>query len=153
MAPPLKNEPVPTCNQLEPGSASSKAAAEITGVAPLTCHNANRPLVFCKLIFKSELLTKTATLLLAEADELEVSVTDHEIVRLLGFNASAEAKVIEFELCLIGGWAGVASQRQHARARIVAAGDAALGRAYGQRIAGKVTGGDANCGSSSYSVR
>ena len=51
VAPPLKNEPVPTCNQLEPGSAPSKAAAESVGVvAPFTCHNANWPLVLCKLI-------------------------------------------------------------------------------------------------------
>ena len=66
MAPPLKNEPVPTCNQLEPGSAPSKAEAEIVGVVkPLACHNANWPLVLCKLISKPGLLTKTPTSLVA----------------------------------------------------------------------------------------
>src|ERR1700728_3760249 len=66
VAPPLKNKPVPTCNQLEPGSAPSKAAAEsVRVVEPLACHNPNWPLVFCKLISNSGLLTKTATLLVA----------------------------------------------------------------------------------------
>src|ERR1700677_3904167 len=91
-APPLKNEPVHTCNQLEPGSAPSKAAAESVGVVePLACHNPNWPLVLCKLISKSGLATKTATLLVAELPPS----TDQVIARLLGFKAAAEANVTE----------------------------------------------------------
>ena len=82
-APPLKNEPVPTSNQLAPGSAPSKAAAESVGVVePLACHNANWPLVLCNMISKSGLLTETATLLVAGADALTPSLTDQVIVRL-----------------------------------------------------------------------
>jgi hypothetical protein len=75
------------------GLASSRAAVE--SVVPVACHTANRPLVFCKLISKSGLLTKTVTLLVAKAGGLLPSLIDQEIVRLLGPKARAEANVIE----------------------------------------------------------